>query len=222
MKPLVRLYPIDVNRMPWLPIEGAPGTAERALALDTQTGSVTRYLKAEPGASIPPATLDRWEETYVIEGSFTCDGKEFAVGSYLCRPPGSAVGAIVSSDGFLAIQTRDIDPKLDKPGIELPAADVAAMPWKPTASGHPGHTEKILSRGPSGSLTRLLLIAPGADTSVPDDHEENEEVLILEGSCRNGEEFHPAGTYTFNPPHSVHGPFLVDEPLLCFEVKNLP
>jgi hypothetical protein len=222
VKPLVRLYPIDINRMPWRPLEGITGASERVLAEDPETGSVTRYLNVDSGSELPGASLDRWEETYVTEGAFECGGQEFAAGSYLCRPPGSSVEPVRTATGFVALQVRDVDENLDKPSVELTAAAVESMAWGPTASGHPGHTEKILARGPSGSHTRLLLIAPGADTTVPDDHDDNEEVLILEGSCRNGEEFHPAGTYTFNPPHSVHGPFLVDEPLLCFEVKNQP
>ena len=222
-KQLVRLYPIDIKRMAWEPVEGlADGVRQKVLALDPQGGSATRYLKVAPGSEVRGSTLDRWEETYVLEGSFRLGDGRFDAGSYLCRPPGSVLERMESDGGCLCIQVRDIDERLDKGEVTLRPNDIEAMPWAPTPSGHPGHAEKILSSGPSGSFTRLLLIDPGADTSVPDDHEHNEEVLILQGSCRNGEEFHPVGTYTFNPPHSVHGPFLVDEPLLCFEVKNQP
>lgn len=220
-KQLVRLYPIDINRMPWQQGEGLPdGIREKVLALDPASGSATRYLKIEPGAVLPSGTLDRWEETYVIEGTLVVGDNGYPPGSYLCRPAGADVPETRSEEGCLCIQVRDFDDALDKAQVQLMAEDIERMAWALTPSGHPGHTEKILTRSPSGSFTRLLLIDPGADTTVPDDHDHNEEVLILQGSCRNGEEFHPAGTYTFNPPHSIHGPFMIDELLLCFEVKN--
>lgn len=222
-KRLVRLYPLDINRMSWEPVEGAgTGVWQKVLAIDPENGSATRYLKIEPGSEIPEGTRDRWEETFVVEGRFRSGDQLFEAGAYLCRSPGSQIAPIATDEGSVCIQVRDVHETLDKAQVTLMPEDIEAMEWAPTPSRFPGHTEKILTSGPSGSFTRLLLIAPGADTTVPDDHDHNEEVLILEGSCRNGEEFHPAGTYTFNPPHSLHGPFLIDEPLLCFEVKNQP
>lgn len=222
-KGLVRLYPIDINRMPWEQLSSRDhGIFEKILASDPVNGSATRYLKIDPGAEMPAHVLNRCEETYVLEGSVRYGDRRLQAGAFLCRPPGRTLETMRSDDGCLCIQVCDSSGSLDKEEVVLRPDEIDAMPWMPTPSGYAGHTEKILTKGVSGSFTRLLLIDPGADTTVPDDHEHNEEVLILQGSCKNGEEFHPTGTYTFNPPHTVHGPFLVDEPLLCFEVKNQP
>ncbi|MFN8232229.1 MAG: cupin domain-containing protein [Actinomycetota bacterium] len=219
---MVRLYPIDIARMGWADVADGGSVREKVLALDPETGSVTRLLRIEAGGTLPGGKLDRWEETFVLEGSYSQGVDQFAEGSFTCQPPDTDVEPRASSGGCTLIQMRDLDGALDKDAVRLSRDQVEAMPWLPTAAGITGHGEKILTQGPSGSLTRLLLFDPGADTTIPDDHDHNEEVLILKGGCKNGEEFHPAGTYTFNPPHTVHGPFLVDEPLMCFEVKNIP
>lgn len=221
-KPLVRLYPIDINRMPWVQVRDAPaGVEEKVLALDPATGSVTRYLRARDGVEIPGDT-SRWEETFVLEGSCSFGENDYPAGSYLCIRPGPRSQRVRAARDFVCFQVLDRDEKLDKPDVRLSAAEIEAMTWETASRGDLKHREKVLASDSRGSLTRILEIDPGGDTTELDDHDHNEEVLILQGACKNGEEFHPAGTYTFNPPHAIHGPFLVDEPLVCFEVKNQP
>lgn len=222
-KPLVRLYPIDIARLEWLPVAAAPtGVWEKALAEDPHDGSITRYLRVDPGTEIPAFVHDRWEESFVVAGNYKSGDEFYPTGTYLCRPPGMTEGPITTTEGFTSFQTRDINDKLDKPAVRLYPLDIDRIPWHTPHGRESKHAEKPLAADSTGSITRLLRIDPGGDTTELDDHEHNEEVLILEGSCKNGEEFHPAGTYTFNPPHAKHGPFLVDEPLLCFEIKNQP
>jgi hypothetical protein len=218
----VRLYPIDVERMPWQEADGVRGVWEKVLTRDESTGSVTRYLRLDPDAELPERRHDVWEETYVLDGSYKSGEEFYPAGTYVCRPPGTEEGQILTAEGALCIQMRDVSDTLDKPAVRLYPIDIERMPWEPTPFGNPKHHQKTLAIGPSGSLTRLLLIDPGGDTVELDDHEHDEEVLLVRGGCKNGDEWHPEGTYTFNPPHTQHGPFLVDEPLLCFEVKNNP
>lgn len=221
-KHLVRLYQIDIDRMNWSPIDGLPGVYEKLLAADPTTGSITRYLRVDAGSEIPAGREERWDESYVVEGSYRCDDDLFTKGSYVCRRPGATRPPLSTTDGFTLFQVLDLDAELDKPEVKLTGSQIETMPWATASRGDPKHREKILASDASGSLTRLLEIDPGGDTTELDDHDHNEEVLILQGGCKNGEEFHPAGTYTFNPPHAKHGPFLVDELLVCFEVKNRP
>jgi hypothetical protein len=221
-KDLVRLYPGDIEQMPWLPAEGEPeGAHEKIVAVDGR-GSITRYWRLDPGTVIPAGADDRRVETYVLEGSYEENGDSFRSGSYTLLPPGAARGEISTAEGLLCIQVCDVDHGIDKPAARLTAEELEAMEWAAAASGQTGFVEKILSTDGNGSLTRLLRVGLDGNTTELDDHDHDEEVLIVEGSCLNGEELHPAGTYTFNPPHAVHGPFLIYEPLLCFEVKNMP
>lgn len=221
-KQLIRLYPIDIDRMAWSPVDGLNGVSEKILAADANSGSITRYLRVEPNSSLPAGIDARWDESYVAEGSYECEGIVFPEGSYACRRPQHNRTQLTTTDGFVLFQVLDLDEGLAKPEVALTRTQIEDMPWATASRGDPKHREKILASDSAGSLTRLLEIDPGGDTTDLDDHDHNEEVLILEGSCKNGEEFHPAGTYTFNPPHAKHGPFLVDELLVCFEVKNQP
>jgi hypothetical protein len=221
-KDWVRLYPGDIERMAWVPAEGEPDGAYEKIVADDHGGSITRYWRLEPGTTIPARSDPRRIETYVLEGSYEEGGDTFRAGSYTLLPPGAASGEITTSEGVVCIQVRDVDHGLAKPPARLTAEQVQAMEWAPAANGQTGFVEKILSTDGAGSLTRLLRVGLDGDTHALDDHDHDEEVLIVEGSCRNGEELHPAGTYTFNPPHATHGPFLIYEPLLCFEVKNMP
>jgi len=221
-KDLVRLYPGDIERMPWVPVEGEPGGVYEKVVADDGRGSMTRYLRIDPGTSLPASADERRLETYVLEGSFEEGGKTFGTGSYTLLTPGAERGELATSEGVVCLQVCDVDHGIDKPGVRLTAEDVEAMEWKGAASGQQGFVEKVLSTDGNGSLTRLLRVGLDGDTTELDDHDHDEEVLIVEGSCRNGEELHPAGTYTFNPPHATHGPFVIYEPLLCFEVKNMP
>jgi hypothetical protein len=221
-KPLTRFYPIDIARRRWLPARDLPtGGEEKLLALDPSRGSSTRLLRVLPGVETPAFNIQGWEESYVLEGSYKSGDEFYPAGTYLCRKPGTREGPVTTTKGFTAIQFRDpAEASRGKSVVALRPFEIEIMPWAPTALGNPAHVQKILSASPGGSITRLLLVYPRGDTIEMDDHEIEEEVLILKGNVKNGEEFHPAGTYTCNPPHSKHGPFLVDEELLCLEIRN--
>lgn len=217
-KKLVRLYPEEIERMSWTP---APeGGSERLVADDGQ-GSVTRYWSLVGGQTGEGGSDGRWRELFVLEGEFELDGRAYAAGSYLCLPPEAERGDFLARRDSVCLEMLDHHDRLAKPEVRLTAEEVEATPWAEPPSGQTGFSEKVLARD-GESLTRLLRVEIGGDTDEVDDHDHDEEVLIVEGSCLNGEEVHPAGTYTFNPPHAIHGPFRIYEPLLCFEVKNAP
>ena len=70
-KPFVRLYPIDIARLPWQQVGAcAPiGIQQKILVTDPDNGSVTRLLKAEPRADQGIFVHEHWEEVYILEGS---------------------------------------------------------------------------------------------------------------------------------------------------------
>jgi hypothetical protein len=218
----IRLYPDEIEKIPWIRLEnGADGIVTKLLTMDEVNGSSTRLVQGVAGCSERERIGEHCEELYVLEGTLSLGSQVCGEGSYVCRSPGSLRPELVSDGGFVAIQVLDVPHAgIDKHETVLSAVEIQNMPWKVAPNGNPAHLEKVLSSGASGSVTRLLRVELGGDTTDPDDHDHDEEVLILEGTVQNGDEIHPAGTYTFNLPHDVHGPFAIIEPLLCYEIRN--
>lgn len=220
-KPVVRLYPLDVERLPWEPL--GDEVKARLLARDAESGSTTRILRAAPGSLLPEKHPDAWEEVYVLAGAAVLDGRDYGRGSYLCLPPGTHAEARAGDDGFEALRLDDFHPAtMDKPHVRLTGEEAEALEPEEAVSGV-GGAQRTLAAGPSGSHTRLLEVAPYDDSGLLV-HEFAEEGLILAGSYKMawqmGDELHPAGTYTNLPPHTYHGPCLTNEGYRCFEVRN--
>lgn len=220
-KPVVRLYPLDVERLPWQPLAG--GVDARLLARDPESGSCTRIVRAMPGSPLPEAHPDAWEEVYVLAGAAVFDGRAYGRGAYLCLPPGVRPRALAGAEGYEALRLEDFHPAtMDKPHVRLTAEEAEALEPEAAVSGV-GGVQRTLAAGRSGSHTRLLDVAPHDDSGLLV-HEFAEEGLILAGSYKMswqmGEELHPAGTYTHLPRHTYHGPCLTNEGYRCFEVRN--
>lgn len=222
-KPLVRLYPLDVDRLPWVPLEEA-GVHARLLARDAASGSQTRIVRAAGGARLPVAHPDAWEELFLLAGTAELDGRAYGPGSFLCLPPGTRDGALTGvGDGVEVLRLEDHhSARMDKPHVRLTGEEVDDVAPEPAVAGV-GGLQRLLAAGPSGSHTRLLAVEPHDDSGVLV-HDFAEEGIILAGSYKMswqlGEEFHPAGTYTHLPPHVYHGPCVSNEGYRCFEVRN--
>lgn len=223
-KPMVRLYPLDVERLPWEPLDGDAVHA-RLLARDPASGSQTRLIRAGRGARIPSAHADAWEEVLILAGEALLDGRAYTAGSYVCLPPGTRGGTLTGAgtQGFEALRLEDHhSARMDKPHVRLTAEEVEALQPQSAVSGV-GGTQWTLAAGPSGSHTRLLEVEPYDDCGVLV-HDFAEEGMILAGSYKMswqlGEELHPAGTYTHLPVHVYHGPVVSNEGYRCFEVRN--
>lgn len=222
-KPHVRLYPIDIARLPWERPPGArEGISQKYLAHDQESGSHTRLLRVDPRADTGIFVHDFCEEVYLLEGSYRA-GEEFhPTGTYTCKPPDIKHGPFLTEDGYLGLEFRDYHgPRMNKPLVRLYPIDIARLPWERPAGAPEGVWQKMLALDPDGgSHTRLVRVEPGVDTRDVLVHDFWEEIYILQGSCKAGDEFHPAGTYTCRPPGVRHGPFLTDEGYLCIEVRN--
>jgi hypothetical protein len=110
-KPEREFFP--ATEIEWTPALGGkvPGMYERILAVDPETGVVTRILRLDPGTSTSAAGVQvhsYWEEVYILEGSLhdlTLD-QTFGQGSYACRPPEMRHGPWSAPDGCLAFEVR--------------------------------------------------------------------------------------------------------------------
>lgn len=225
MRPLVRLYPIDIERLPSISL-GA-GLGGRLLTTDEESEAFTRVLLGEAGARIEPPPVDAAEQIYILGGAFELEGARYEAGSYLRFPAGARrepVRAVPFDGPCAALQIRE--PAAARPGedpVTLTAQQIDAIAPAPAAAGGVGGVERVLYEDASGSLTRILDAEPYADTGVLV-HDFSEEGIIIAGSYkmtwRLGEELHPTGTYTHIPPGVEHGPIINNEPYRCFEVRR--
>ena len=110
---------------------------------------------------------------------------------------------------------------IGKGTVRLYPVDISRLTWQQVADGAPaGVMQKILARDPErGSITRLVKVEAGVDQGIFV-HEHWEEVYVLEGSKKIGDEYHPAGTYTCKPPDIEHGPIITDEGFLSIEFRD--
>jgi hypothetical protein len=101
----------DAETLPWVPIPGQPGAAERILAADQERGLLTRMLRWDPGldtSATGPVTHEYVEEVLILSGSMRdlrLD-ETFGAGYYACRPPGMVHGPWVTTEGCVMLETR--------------------------------------------------------------------------------------------------------------------
>ena len=143
----MRLYPLDVERLPWEAL--ADGVDARLLARDPRSGSSTRIVRAAPGALIPEAHPDTWQEVYVLAGATVLEGRGYGRGSYLCLPPGTRVEAWAGAEGLEAMRLDDFHPStMDKPHVRLTGEEAEALEPEAAVSGV-GGAQRTLAAGPS-------------------------------------------------------------------------
>ena len=104
------------DHLPWRPVGGSrtggaggPGVEEKILALDPETGDVTRLLRfAADVETTETIAHDFWEEVWILEGELTDLGKHqtFTAGMYACRPPGMIHGPYRVRRGCVTLELR--------------------------------------------------------------------------------------------------------------------
>ncbi len=78
----------DIQNMPWEPSR-LPGSMQKTLYSDPESGRLTVLVKMEPGGVIPYHEHTELEQTYVLEGSLEDDQGVCTAGNFVWRPPGS-------------------------------------------------------------------------------------------------------------------------------------
>lgn len=110
---------------------------------------------------------------------------------------------------------------MPRPALEF--FDVDTIEWH-ALPGVAGLSERVLSRDPdTGDYTRLLRLAPGADTSPlgVQVHDFWEEVYIVDGAMHDLtlDRTFRAGMYACRPPGMPHGPWRSTEGCVTFETR---
>ena len=102
----------EVDSIPWTPVEGTPGAYEKVLNVDPETGSVSRFLRFEPGTRTHEMMKhDFHEEILVLEGTLidTRKNLELKAGYYGYRHPGMEHGPYYSPDGMMTFEVRNYE-----------------------------------------------------------------------------------------------------------------
>ena len=79
---------VDVENMEWTPSR-VPGSVQKTLYSDPETGRSTVLFKMAPGGVIPFHEHPELEQTYVLEGSLCDNEGECKAGEFVWRPGGS-------------------------------------------------------------------------------------------------------------------------------------
>ena len=113
-KPELEFFAPD--HIPWQPVAGSttggaggPGVEQKILALDSESGDVTRLLRFAAGVETRETiTHDFWEEVWILAGELIDLGKgqTFTAGMYACRPPGMVHGPYRVPRGCTTLELR--------------------------------------------------------------------------------------------------------------------
>jgi len=113
-KPELEFFAPD--HTPWEPVAGSttggaggPGVEQKILALDPETGDVTRLLRFAAGVETRDTIAhDFWEEVWILDGELVDLGKRetFTAGMYACRPPGMLHGPYRVPRGCTTLELR--------------------------------------------------------------------------------------------------------------------
>ena len=217
----VRLFSNDIARMPWEQVPGAvKGVWQKILASDMDTGSITQLGKVDPHVDQDQIWVhDHWEEVYILKGSIMIGGELHPSGTYTCKPPRVEHGPAFTEEGFLEIEFMDYHrTDMNKPLSQLHPTDIQHLSWEPVKGLAQGIYKKSLALDSvTGSETALIRVDAGVEVDALTEEYE-EEMLILEGSCKIGDEVYPAGSYICRPPGIERHSFYTNEGLLALRV----
>jgi hypothetical protein len=83
---LIVLGPVEIDQLPWLPVPGCPGVAEKELWRSGDlVHALIRYAPGSRTAGRPHLVADH--HIWVIEGAAAIGGRLVVAGSYLHVPP---------------------------------------------------------------------------------------------------------------------------------------
>ena len=104
----------ETEGIPWTPVEGQKGIFEKVLNVDPETGSVTRFLKFEPGTRTQEVLIhDFYEEVLMVEGTLidTRKNLELKAGYYGYRHPGMEHGPYYCPERVITFEIRNYEKK---------------------------------------------------------------------------------------------------------------
>lgn len=184
-----------------------PGITRRMLERDG--GEIARrattIVRYEAGSSFTEHTHSLGEEFIVLDGVFSDESGDYKTGMYVRNPPASRHRPFTREGCQIFVKLGQCS-FADSHFVRI---DTRTAAWLPTELD--GQWVMPLYRRDGGDPEYVALVKWLPDVHIKQhDHQNGEEIFVLEGSF--GDEFgrYPQGTWLRNPAGSSHQPYSVD------------
>lgn len=189
---------INHHDLPWI-ASPESGVLRRMLSRQgDEVAKATSIVCYQPGSKFQSHIHDGGEEIFVLEGVFSDDLGDYAAGTYIMNPPGSAHAPFSDLGCTLFVKLRH----LGSDQVVREVIDTNSAAWYQGMV--PGLTVMPLMQQGSGST--LVKWAPSTYFN-PHRHFGGEEIFVLEGVFEDEHGRYPAGTWIRSPHMSLHKPF---------------
>lgn len=189
---------INHHDLPWI-ASPESGVLRRMLSRQgDEVAKATSIVRYQPGSKFQSHIHDGGEEIFVLEGVFSDDLGDYAAGTYIMNPPGSAHAPFSDLGCTLFVKLRH----LGSDQVVREVIDTNSATWYQGMV--PGLTVMPLMQQGSGST--LVKWAPSTYFN-PHRHFGGEEIFVLEGVFEDEHGRYPAGTWIRSPHMSLHKPF---------------
>ncbi len=203
---------LDTAAMPWVP---SPLAGVERRMLDRVGGEVARatsVVRYAPGSRFSAHEHALGEEFLVLDGVFSDEHGDFPAGSYVRNPPGSRHAPHSDPGCVLFVKLRQFSPDdLRQFVVDTRGADFgAAVQGVRTLALHEFGAERV----------QMLRLEPGAAVERGQD-DGGVELLVLEGSVREGGDTLRAGAWLRLPPGRALAAASEDGALLYLKTGHL-
>ena len=203
---------IQAQALPWRPSAFRPGTLEKRLSQDAETGAFTAILRYPAGWSEEISSPTAVEEGFILRGGFRAAADLLPEASYYFWPGSSRPKTLESYDGGDVLTF--FDPKSSATESDDFYVDTPAMDWSGNVDPNVvagSFGKKVLREDPvTGERVWLLMLGPGAPAAIAEarieTHPHVEEVFLLDGEITMPMGVMQSGGYIWRPGGIPHGP----------------
>lgn len=179
-----------------------------------EVARATTIVRFAPNSAFDAHTHGGGEEYLVLEGVFSDDKGDYAAGTYVRNPIGTAHRPHIGPEGAtILVKLHQFDPT----DTEQKVMDTREGPF--TATSVPGVESMPLHSVPSETVTMQKWHA-GAGTAVQT-HDAGQEVFVIDGVWEDDHGRYPPGTWVRNPPGFTHAPRSTEGCLLYVKTGHL-
>lgn len=177
-----------------------------------ESGHTTSVVKYEPGSRFATHHHPLGEEIYVLEGVFSDEHGDYAAGSYIRNPPGSAHAPFSLPGCTLLVKLNQFDPN-DGAQLHIDTRFTRWLPGQGSLEVMPLHQFKhehvALVKWPAGEVFK------------PHQHFGGEEIFVISGTFEDEKGVYPAGTWLRSPHLSSHHPQVNEATIILVKTGHL-
>lgn len=184
---------IDTERLAWVP-SPMPGVERRMLdRVGGEVARATSIVRYAPDSRFSAHRHDGGEEFLVLDGVFSDKAGDYAAGSYVRNPPGSAHAPWTHRGCTILVKLRQID-EAESARVVIAAEDGA---WQ-ALDAQGGRRKLLYASAQAREVVALEELPPGYE-GASDACPHGEELLVLDGRLEDEHGRYAAGTWVRNP-----------------------